>query len=209
VDVLTNEIFSEIDPFKGVDLATIDDATVEALQTMREAAEDAETSLFNPAIEAASGAQADALQVGKIKNKVLKLTGEVQVLQIQVSACQLLDINFILTPCCSLLRLRPLEMIPLTSKRSCLKNSTLISLHGRIYADLSSEQNFPRTLTLMSRVRVSPPRVSHKGLGGIGFFVYLVTSILFSSQEMTRVSSGKFCDSNYCDGLTRLEVFGL
>jgi hypothetical protein len=28
---------------------------------------------------------ADALQVGKIKNKVLKLTGEVQALQIEVS----------------------------------------------------------------------------------------------------------------------------
>ncbi|KAK7472908.1 hypothetical protein VKT23_001015 [Stygiomarasmius scandens] len=81
-----NAVF--VDPFKGVDLATIDDATVEALQTMREAAEDAETSLFNPAIEAASGAQADALQVGKIKNKVLKLTGEVQVLQIQLAQAQ-------------------------------------------------------------------------------------------------------------------------
>ena len=51
---------------------------------MREAAEDAETAQFNPAIAAESGAEADALQVGKIKNKVLKLTGEVQVLNIQV-----------------------------------------------------------------------------------------------------------------------------
>jgi hypothetical protein len=64
---------SILDPFAGVDLATVDDATLvdlcfffellspltlvqEAVKTMREAAEDAETSLFNPAIEAASGA---------------------------------------------------------------------------------------------------------------------------------------------------------
>ena len=33
---------------------------------------------------ASTGADADALQVGKIKNKVLKLTGEVQVLNIKV-----------------------------------------------------------------------------------------------------------------------------
>ena len=52
---------------------------------MREAAEDAETDQFNPAIEAASGDEADALQNGKIQNKVLKLTGEVQVLQIKLA----------------------------------------------------------------------------------------------------------------------------
>lgn len=76
---------------------------------MREAAEDAETDQFNPAIAAASGADgeaphflcsssspltldatssADALQVGKIKNKVLKLTGEVQALNIQLAQAQ-------------------------------------------------------------------------------------------------------------------------
>lgn len=51
---------------------------------MREAAESAETDDFDSQIAAASGAAADALQVGKIKNKVLKLTGEVQVLNIKV-----------------------------------------------------------------------------------------------------------------------------
>ncbi|THV06772.1 hypothetical protein K435DRAFT_825844 [Dendrothele bispora CBS 962.96] len=81
-----NAVF--VDPFQGVDLATVDDATVEAMQTMREAAEDAETDQFNPAIDAASGAAADALQTGKIKNKVLKLTGEVQVLKIQIAQAQ-------------------------------------------------------------------------------------------------------------------------
>jgi hypothetical protein len=81
---------------------------------MREAAEDAETDQFNPQIAAASGAAgmsfplfplpslslpscpsyliqmltavpADALQVGKIKNKVLKLTGEVQQIKIKIA----------------------------------------------------------------------------------------------------------------------------
>ena len=52
---------------------------------MREAAEDAETDQFNPAIKAASGDEADALQNGKIKNKVLKLTGEVQDINIKIA----------------------------------------------------------------------------------------------------------------------------
>ncbi|KAI4517924.1 hypothetical protein K525DRAFT_209804, partial [Schizophyllum commune Loenen D] len=72
-----NAVF--VDPFDGVDLAS------DNIQTMREAAEDAETEKFNSAIEAASGDEADALQVGKIKNKVLKLTGEVQALKIKIA----------------------------------------------------------------------------------------------------------------------------
>lgn len=43
------------DPFANVDLATVDAATVSAMQTMREAAEDAETAQFDPAIAAATG----------------------------------------------------------------------------------------------------------------------------------------------------------
>ncbi|KAI0731612.1 hypothetical protein C8Q72DRAFT_775895 [Fomitopsis betulina] len=81
-----NAVF--VDPFANVDLATVDAATVSAMQTMREAAEDAETAQFDPAIAAATGDAADALQVGKIKNKVLKLTGEVQVLNIQIAQAQ-------------------------------------------------------------------------------------------------------------------------
>ncbi|KAH9933553.1 uncharacterized protein BXZ73DRAFT_100938 [Epithele typhae] len=77
-----------VTPFAGVDLATVDAATLDAVQTMREAAEAAETDQFNPAIAAASGASATALQNGKIKNKVLKLTGEVQALQIQLAQAQ-------------------------------------------------------------------------------------------------------------------------
>ncbi|KAF9038350.1 hypothetical protein BDZ89DRAFT_945867 [Hymenopellis radicata] len=78
-----NAVF--VDPFAGVDLSTLDDSVADDMQTMREAAEAAETDDFNPAIDAASGAAADALQVGKIKNKVLKLTGEVQVLNIKIA----------------------------------------------------------------------------------------------------------------------------
>ena len=80
-----NAVF--VDPFAGVDLATVDKTTLAAVKTMREAAEDAETSLFNPAIAAASGAAATALQNGKIQNKVLKLTGEVQTINIEVCLC--------------------------------------------------------------------------------------------------------------------------
>ena len=38
-----------------------------------QAAEDAETDQFNPAIDAASGAEAEALQNGKIQNKCVHL----------------------------------------------------------------------------------------------------------------------------------------
>ncbi|KAL1748595.1 hypothetical protein HDZ31DRAFT_29199, partial [Schizophyllum fasciatum] len=72
-----NAVF--VDPFDGVDLAT------KNIQTMREAAEDAETEQFNKAIKSASGDAADALKVGKIKNKVLKLTGEVQAIKIKMA----------------------------------------------------------------------------------------------------------------------------
>ncbi|TBU56618.1 hypothetical protein BD310DRAFT_823316 [Dichomitus squalens] len=81
-----NAVF--VDPFAGVDLATVDDSIVENINTMREAAESAETDQFNPAIDAASGADADALQNGKIANKVLKLTGEVQALNIKIAKAQ-------------------------------------------------------------------------------------------------------------------------
>lgn len=56
------------------------------VETMRKAAEAAETDQFNSLIKSASGADADALQAGKIKNKVLKLTGEVQALNIKVNS---------------------------------------------------------------------------------------------------------------------------
>ena len=77
-----NAVF--VDPFANTDLTTVSSDVLEAMNNMREAAESAETDDFNPQIAAASGAAADALQVGKIKNKVLKLTGEIQALNIQV-----------------------------------------------------------------------------------------------------------------------------
>lgn len=81
-----NAVF--VDPFKGVDLSTVSSTDLDNVQTMREAAETAETDDFDPQIDAASGAAADALQVGKIKNKVLKLTGEIQGLQIKLAQQQ-------------------------------------------------------------------------------------------------------------------------
>jgi hypothetical protein len=74
-------------PFANVDLSTISSDTIDALNTMREAAESAETDEFNPQIAAASGADQTALQNGKIKNKVLKLAGEVQVINIKARVC--------------------------------------------------------------------------------------------------------------------------
>ncbi|KAK4688363.1 hypothetical protein P7C73_g1759, partial [Tremellales sp. Uapishka_1] len=78
-----NAVF--VDPFQGCDLSTVDATSLKNLQTMREAAEDAETTNFDPAIAAATGSAATALQNGKIKNKVLKLTGEIQGLNIQAA----------------------------------------------------------------------------------------------------------------------------
>jgi len=78
-----NAVF--IDPFTGIDLATVDATTLANIQTMREAAESAETDLFNPQIDAATGDAAAALSVGKTKNKVLKLTGEVQAINIKIA----------------------------------------------------------------------------------------------------------------------------
>ncbi|KAF9497242.1 hypothetical protein BDN71DRAFT_1387890 [Pleurotus eryngii] len=87
-EALAKAVF--VDPFEGADLATVSDQTQNDVETMRKAAEAAETGQFNPAIDAADGAEgffsaADALQNGKIKNKVLKLTGSVQVLNIKIA----------------------------------------------------------------------------------------------------------------------------
>lgn len=70
-------------PLDGVDLATVSDEDLDNLNTMRGAASGFETSDFNPAIEAATGEEADALQRGKICNKVLKNLGSVMVASIK------------------------------------------------------------------------------------------------------------------------------
>ncbi|KAJ4301685.1 hypothetical protein N0V90_003778 [Kalmusia sp. IMI 367209] len=53
------------------------------LNEVNQVANDAEKDAFNPAIEAATGDEATALQNGKIKNKVLKLTATMLKLQAQ------------------------------------------------------------------------------------------------------------------------------
>ncbi|KAF3926287.1 hypothetical protein ABW20_dc0109227 [Dactylellina cionopaga] len=66
-------------------LAAISDADLAVLKVERSNAESAETDAFNPAIAAASGDEKAALQVGKIANKVLKLTGLAQIRQIGIA----------------------------------------------------------------------------------------------------------------------------
>ncbi|CAA7270929.1 unnamed protein product [Cyclocybe aegerita] len=78
-------------PFQGLDLATLDDSVEANLAAMREAAEAAELDLFNPAIDAASGAEKDALEVGKTKNKVLKHTIFLQIFNIRLAKAQAAD----------------------------------------------------------------------------------------------------------------------
>ncbi|QRV86574.1 hypothetical protein RhiJN_14592 [Ceratobasidium sp. AG-Ba] len=76
-----------IAPFNGVDLKTVPSADINAMSNMRVAAENAETN-FNSAIAAAGGTKTAAgaiLQNGKIKNKVLKLTGLLQIDLIKAS----------------------------------------------------------------------------------------------------------------------------
>ncbi|KAK2040042.1 hypothetical protein LZ31DRAFT_530557 [Colletotrichum somersetense] len=65
------------------DLTQVSKADLDFLNSVNQIANDAETDAFNPAIEAATGSEADALQCGKIKNKVLKLTATVLKLQAQ------------------------------------------------------------------------------------------------------------------------------
>ncbi|ORY66279.1 uncharacterized protein BCR38DRAFT_483920 [Pseudomassariella vexata] len=70
-------------PIDTSDLANVSDADLAIIQAARETAESAETDAFNSAVESASGDAADALQNGKIKNKVLKLFLETTALQIK------------------------------------------------------------------------------------------------------------------------------
>ncbi|KAG5660097.1 hypothetical protein KAF25_003619 [Fusarium avenaceum] len=65
------------------DLSTVEKSDLDFLDSVNGIANDAEKDAFNPAIEAASGEDADALQRGKIKNKVLKLTATVLKLEAQ------------------------------------------------------------------------------------------------------------------------------
>ncbi|KAJ4986262.1 hypothetical protein SVAN01_08197 [Stagonosporopsis vannaccii] len=63
-------VFSALDTSNP---ANIDEADIAFLAAVNDVANGAEKEAFNPAIEAATGAEADALEAGKTKNKVLKL----------------------------------------------------------------------------------------------------------------------------------------
>ncbi|KAF5022708.1 hypothetical protein F66182_5256 [Fusarium sp. NRRL 66182] len=65
------------------DLTTVEESDLDFLDSVNSIANDAEVEAFNTAIDAASGEEADALQRGKIKNKVLKLTATVLKLEAQ------------------------------------------------------------------------------------------------------------------------------
>ncbi|UPL00072.1 hypothetical protein LCI18_011006 [Fusarium solani-melongenae] len=65
------------------DLTTVEQSDIDFLNSVNQIANGAEKNAFNPAIDSASGEDADALQRGKIKNKVLKLTATMLKLQIQ------------------------------------------------------------------------------------------------------------------------------
>lgn len=69
--MLGAHLFFRIDPFGSVDLATVDSTSLDNLQTMREAAESAETDDFNPQIDDASG-DAGAFQSFSPCRNVLK-----------------------------------------------------------------------------------------------------------------------------------------
>ncbi|KAM0551259.1 hypothetical protein ACHAPJ_008604 [Fusarium lateritium] len=74
-----------LDKLSGLpnDLSTVEKSDLDFLNSVNSIANDAEDEAFNPAIESASGEAADALQRGKIKNKVLKLTATILKLQAQ------------------------------------------------------------------------------------------------------------------------------
>ncbi|KAF1955811.1 hypothetical protein CC80DRAFT_505125 [Byssothecium circinans] len=72
--------------FSGLDLENPENIAAEDqdfLNEVNQVANDAETEAFNPAIEAATGAEAEALEAGKTKNKVLKLMATVLKLEAQ------------------------------------------------------------------------------------------------------------------------------
>lgn len=80
-----NAVF--VQPFANVDLTKVSQTDLNNMETMRVAAENAETN-FNSAVAAAGGETTTAgaiLQAGKIQNKVLKLTGLQQIDTIKIA----------------------------------------------------------------------------------------------------------------------------
>ncbi|KAI3322934.1 small secreted protein [Xylariaceae sp. AK1471] len=80
-----NEALAVFSALDTNNLAGVAKEDLDFLNSVNQICNDAEDEAFNPAIDAASGDAADALQRGKIKNKVLKLTASVLKLQAQVA----------------------------------------------------------------------------------------------------------------------------
>lgn len=75
-----------VSPFAGVILADVSYADFDAVMLMAEAAEDADFELFEPALACAENFTiSDALEVGRVKNKVLQLTGVLQAMKIKIA----------------------------------------------------------------------------------------------------------------------------
>ncbi|KAI6379109.1 hypothetical protein MCOR25_002089 [Pyricularia grisea] len=72
-------------PIDDSKIANIDPADLKIIKDARTTAEKAETDGFDPAIAKATGEEKDELEVGKIKNKVLKLQLEVEELQAEMA----------------------------------------------------------------------------------------------------------------------------
>ncbi|KAI1652759.1 hypothetical protein F4813DRAFT_377003 [Daldinia decipiens] len=73
-------VFSALDTNN---LASADEDDIDFLKSVNKICNQAEEQAFNPAIDDASGETADAIQRGKIKNKVLKLQATILALMIQ------------------------------------------------------------------------------------------------------------------------------
>ncbi|KAI1209322.1 uncharacterized protein F4807DRAFT_103415 [Annulohypoxylon truncatum] len=78
-----NEALAVFSALNQNNLASADEDDIDFLKSVNSICNDAEDNAFNPAIDAASGDAADALQRGKIKNKVLKLEATILRLKIQ------------------------------------------------------------------------------------------------------------------------------
>ncbi|OTB19129.1 hypothetical protein K445DRAFT_8191 [Daldinia sp. EC12] len=72
-------------------LATADKDDIDFLKSVNSICNDAEDEAFNPAIDDADGEEADALQRGKIKNKVLKL--EATMIRLMIEQAQGKDVS--------------------------------------------------------------------------------------------------------------------
>lgn len=75
-------------------MAAVAQADIDFLGSVNDIGNDAEVGAFNPAILAATGDEKVALQNGKIKNKVLKLTATS--LELQIRAAQGEDTSAVL-----------------------------------------------------------------------------------------------------------------